>query len=144
MMTTSRVRIVDQEHERVGAWMATQGAAAWREGAVCIGCERDGELVAAAMFDFCNGASIFAHIAVTGRFNREWLWFICYYPFVQLGCQTVIGLVSSANAKARRFDEHFGFQLQCTLPGADLDGDLLIYTLRKEHCRFLNRRPSHE
>lgn len=142
MMTATQTRIVDQEHQRVGAWMHAQGAAAWREGATCIGCERNGHLVAAAMFDFCNGASIFAHIAITGRYSREWLWFICYYPFVQLGCQVVIGLVSSVNEKARRFDEHFGFQLQCAIPQADTDGALLIYTLRKDDCRFL-RRPSH-
>ena len=140
MMTATQTRIVDQEHQRVGDWMHAQGAAAWRDGATCIGCERDGQLVAGAMFDFCNGASIFAHIAVTGRFTREWLWFICYYPFVQLGCQVVIGLVPSVNEKARRFDEHFGFRLQCAIPQADTDGALLIYTLRKEDCRFLTRR----
>lgn len=136
-------RIVDTEHERVGKWMHEQGAASWREGATCIGCERNGQLVAGAMFDYCNGASIFAHIAVTGRFTREWLWFICYYPFVQLGCQVVIGLVPSTNLKARRFDEHFGFVLQAPIPQGDPDGDLLIYTLRKEDCRFLTRR-THE
>jgi len=140
MMTATSTRIVDQEHQRVGEWMHAQGAAAWRPEATCIGCERDGQLVAAAMFDYCNGASIFAHIAVTGRFTREWLWFICYYPFVQLGCQVVIGLVNETNHAAQRFDEHFGFRLQCAIPQADPDGALLIYTLRKEDCRFLTRR----
>ena len=142
MMTATPTRIVDQEHQRVGDWMHEQGAAAWREGATCIGCERDGQLVAAAMFDYCNGASVFAHIAITGKYTREWLWFICYYPFVQLGCEVVIGLVSSANEKAQRFDEHFGFTRQAAITGADPDGSLLIYTLRKEQCRFL-RRPHH-
>lgn len=141
MLTSTHTRIVDQEPQYVGDWMHAQGAARYREGATCIGCERDGQLVAGAMFDYCNGASIFAHIAVTGRFTKDWLWFICYYPFVQLGCQVVIGLLSSVNTKAILFDENFGFRQQCRIPNADTDGDLLIYALQKDDCRFLTRRP---
>lgn len=137
MITASRTAIIDQDSPRVGTWMHQQGSGFYRDGAACIGLERDGQLVAGAMFDYCNGASIFAHIAVTGQITREWLWFICYYPFVQLGCHVVIGLVPSSNEKARRFDEHFGFKLQTAIPGGDPDGSLLIYTLRKEECRFL-------
>ena len=132
-------RIIGSDHARVGAWMKAQGSAAYRDGSTCIGLEHNGEIVAGALFDFCNGASIFAHIAITGRITREWLWFICYYPFVQLRCRVVIGLVPSENKAARRFDEHFGFRLQTTIAGADLAGDLCIYTLKKEDCRFLTR-----
>ena len=136
----SASRIIDTEHERLGTWMHAQGAGRWRQGATCIGLERHGEIVASAMFDWYNGASIFAHIAVTGRISHEWLHRICHYPFVQLQCQVVIGLVSSTNLAAQRFDEHFGFQKQVTLPGADTHGDLLIYTLQKADCRFITRR----
>ena len=136
----SAPRIIDTDHERLGTWMHEHGAARWRQGATCIGLERHGQLVASAMFDYYNGASIFAHIAVTGRLSHEWLHRICHYPFVQLQCQVVIGLVSSTNLAAQRFDEHFGFKKQVTIPGADPDGDTLIYTLQKADCRFLTRR----
>jgi hypothetical protein len=140
MMTATTTAIIDQDHARVGAWMQTQGAGYYRDGATCVGCERDGSLVAGAMFDYCNGASIFAHVAVTGPITRDWLWYICYYPFVQCGCEVVIGLVPSVNTKSRQFVEHFGFTIQTAIPGADPDGALLIYTLRKHDCRFLTRR----
>jgi hypothetical protein len=136
-------QIIDRDPARVGAWMQQQAAAFYRDGAACIGLEHDGQLVAGALFDYCNGASIFGHIAITGRITREWLWFISYYPFVQCGREVVIGLVPAANLKARRFDEHFGFKLLGGVPGGDPGGDLLIYTLSRADCRFL-RRPSHE
>lgn len=132
---------VSNDPVRVGKWMREQGSQAYRDGSTCIGLERNGEIVAGALFDFCNGASIFAHIAITGCITREWLWFICYYPFVQLRCHVLIGLVSSENKAARRFVEHFGFRLQTTIAKADLAGDLCIYTLKKEECRFLTIGP---
>ena len=134
-------RILDQDHARVGAWMQAQGAGYWRDGATCIGLEREGAIVAGAMFDYYNGASIFAHIAIAGRITKEWLWFICHYPFEQLRCNVVIGLVSQSNDAAQQFDEHFGFRPALTIPRADPSGDLIIYTLRKEDCRFLRRVP---
>lgn len=138
-LTASSTKILDQDHARVGAWMGTHGAGYYRDGTTCIGLEREGKIVAAAMYDGFNGSSIFAHIAITGKMTREWLWFICYYPFVQLKCEVVIGLVSSANHAAQRFDEHFGFVKQCVIPGGDPQGDLIIYALRKADCRFLTK-----
>lgn len=138
-LLTSSTRIIDTDPERVGTWMEIQGAAPYRHGVACIGLERDGALVAGAMYDGYNGTSIFAHIAITGRITSEWLWFICYYPFVQLGCNVIIGLVDEANLEARRFDEHFGFIEQIRIPHAAPGGALLIYTLTKADCRFLRR-----
>ena len=138
----SHTRILDKDPVTVGHWMHAHGAAPYREGVTCIGLERDGSLVAGAMFDGFNGASIFAHIAITGQITREWLWFISYYPFVQLGCQVVIGLVNETNLAAQRFDEHFGFVEQARIPHAAPGGALIIYALKKAECRFL-RRPAH-
>ena len=140
MLTVTRAaQIIDHDHARIGAWMQAQGAGYWRDGATCIGLERDGRIVAAAMFDYYNGASIFAHIAIRGRISKEWLYRICHYPFVQLGCQVVIGLVAEENLAAQQFDEHFGFTKAVTIPGADPSGSTYLYTLRKEQCRFLRR-----
>lgn len=133
-------RIIDTDHERVGAWMHAQGAAQWRDGSTCVGLERQGHLVAAVMYDCYNGASIFVHIAITGRLTPEWLWFVCHYPFAQLQCRVLIGVVASTNARSIRFVEHFGFRRRAMIPGADPTGDMLVYTLHRTDCRFLTRR----
>lgn len=138
-VVTPAWRIVDREHERVGRWMAERDGGHWREGATCVGLERRGELVAGVMYDWFNGASIYMHVAGVGRrwLTRQYLWYCFYYPFAQLGCEVVIGLVGEDNRDAQRFDEHLGFQLHTTIPGAHPSGALRVYVMRKENCRWL-------
>ena len=139
MVTMARAAILDQEHARVGRWMHQEGSGHWSDGATCIGLERDGALVAGVMFDFYNGSMIVANIVIRGPVTREWLWFICHYPFVQLHCQVVIGLVAEENIASHRFVQKFGFRHGLTIHDADPSGSLTLYTLRKEDCRFLRR-----
>lgn len=106
-----------------------------------IGLEQDGELIAVVLFDGYNGASICMHVAaVPGAhwMTREYLYFCFAYPFRQLGVKKILGLVGSGNLPARRFDEHLGFVLEATLKDAHPDGDLLVYGMHLEACRWLN------
>lgn len=110
--------------------------------AVGIGLERDGELIAGVKFDNWNRASICMHVAASGSrwMTREYLWFCFYYPFVQLGVKKILGVVAESNHAARRFDEHLGFKLEYSMPDMHPDGALLLYTMTKDQCRFLEMR----
>ena len=57
-----------------------------------------------------------------------------------MGARRLTGLVASDNHAARRFDEHIGFKLEATLVDACPTGDLLVYAMRREDCRWLNIR----
>lgn len=96
--------------------------------------------LAACLFEGCNGASIMLHIAANGKrwMNREYLWFVFYYPFIQLGINKIISPVEGGNAACRTFIEHIGFTLEATLKDAAPQGDLLIYTMTKDQCKWLN------
>lgn len=125
------------DNDRVGMWMHSLGASEYRTGMQCIGLEKDGEIVAATAYDFCNGKSIYTHIAINGPVTKEWLRVIFEYPFQQLGCDVLIGLVSEANEKCRSLVKHMGFRLQCWIPDADPSGALLIFTMRRKQCKYL-------
>ena len=146
MNAVQSFRIIDKDPERCGPWIQDHGGGYYREGTTCIGLERNGTLVAGVMYDYFNGASLYMHVAAIGKhwLNREFLWFSFYYPFVQLGARVIIGLVESENLQARKFDEHLGFRLNQSIPDASPSGDLLIYTMKKEDCRWLNLRKLHE
>lgn len=133
-------RIVDTDHARVGAWMHRFLPGTWREGATCIGLERNGELVAATLYDGCNGASIYSNIVIDGLVSREWLWFIFYYPFVQLNVNVILGLVAKNNVKSQHLVEHLGFHLLTEIPDADPSGATLLYTMPKQRCKWIRRR----
>ena len=54
------------------------------------------------------------------------------YPFEQLGCERITGLVLEDNKAARKFDEGVGFQLEGTIRKAHQGKNILIYGLLRE------------
>lgn len=133
-------RIVFKENDRVGSWMQEHGGGYYRVGSQCIGLEENGTLIAGVMYDWHNGASIYMHVAAVGRhwLSQEFLRICFDYPFNQLKCNVVIGIVAEDNTRAQRFDEHLGFSIEHRIKNADPSGDMIIYTMRKENCRWIN------
>lgn len=106
-----------------------------------LGLERDGELVAGVVYEGYNQHNVWMHVAaVPGRswLNRNFLRYCFEYPFNELGCSRVSGYVEASNLDARRFDEHLGFKQEAVLKDAASDGgDVILYVMRREDCRFL-------
>jgi len=105
-----------------------------------IGLAENGELIAGVVYEDFNGRSVTAHIAAKpGRrwMTKEFLAVIFDYPFNQLKVEKLIGVVPSGNLEARRLDEHFGFTIEARLKDCHPTGDLLIYTMRRDQCRWL-------
>ncbi len=112
-----------------------------------IGIKRDGVIVGGVAYDGFNGANINIHVASDGSkswINREFLWYVFYYPFNKLGCNRVTGVVPSYNKPAIQFDEAVGFELEATLKDAHPLGDLLIYKMTPDKCIWLKRRGKYE
>jgi len=112
-----------------------------------IGLKRDGKIVGGVAYDGFNGANINIHVASDGSrswLNREFLWYVFYFPFVELGCKRVTGVVPSYNEGAIHFDEKVGFEFETTLKDAHPKGDLLIYKMTPDKCKWLARRGKYE
>jgi RimJ/RimL family protein N-acetyltransferase len=108
-----------------------------------IGRLKDGKLVAGVLYEDCNGANVFCHIAGEGSgwMNRQFLSIIFDYPFRQLGVKRISGVVEASNAAARKLDEHLGFELEAILHDAHPKGDLYIYKMTADQCRWLKDLP---
>ena len=107
-----------------------------------IGWERDGALVAGVAYAEWNGVNVVAHIASDG--SRRWLTrtflnVIFDYPFRQLGVRRITACVGEGNSDSRRFLLHLGFVHEATLRGAHPTGDLLVYVLWKEKCKWISQ-----
>lgn len=91
------------------------------------------------MYDWHNGASIYTHIAVADKraLGRDFLGAIFRYPFVQLNCLALIGLVAGDNAASMHLVVRLGFRLEHTIRDAHPSGELHIYTMRRNECRWL-------
>lgn len=109
--------------------------------AVGIGIERNGQLIAGVAYNEFNGVNINMHVsALPGviwakpEYMRAWF----DYPFNKAKVKRVTGLVGEGNKAARKFDEHVGFELETTLKRAHPTGDLLVYVMWKERCRWIS------
>lgn len=106
-----------------------------------VGLEKDGELIAGALYEGFNGQNVWAHLAgKPGKrwMNRQFLWYGFHYPFNEMGVKRISGYVNASNTEARRLNEHFGYQEEARLKGAAPDGgDVILYVMWRENCRFL-------
>lgn len=143
LLTPPRYRIVTNESERVANWVGERlGGRHISDASQAIGHERDGELIAGVLYDGYNGRSICMHVAGEGkRWITRMFLFACFdYPFNVVGVHKIIGLVDESNSDARRLDEHLGFVHEATITQASPGGDLLVYSMTREQCRFLGER----
>lgn len=126
---------------RVFAFVSEQMPMAAVAGMKGIGLEKDGELIAGALYEGFNGQNVWAHLAgKPGKrwMNREFLWYGFHYPFNEMGVKRISGYVNASNTDARRLNEHFGYQEEARLKGAAPDGgDVILYVMWRENCRFL-------
>lgn len=105
-----------------------------------IGLEKDGKLIAGVVYDNYTKATIFMHIAIEKgeRISRNFLWYMFYYPFVELGVKALRGMIPESNKESINFASGLkGSQLEARLVDAHPDGDMLIYRMFKKDCKYL-------
>jgi len=112
----------------------------WQKGIVQ---KKDGEIIAAVLYQDFNSSNVFVHVAgIPGRRwgTKQFLLETMYYPFITLGCKRMTGWVEADNAAAIQFDEHLGFTREATLKGAGQYGqDVHLYVMHREDCRHIRR-----
>jgi RimJ/RimL family protein N-acetyltransferase len=105
-----------------------------------IGIVRNGKIVGAALY------SNYEHPNIVGTFvttspnwaSRQVIKEIFHYPFVQLGCKRVTGMIEENNATAREFFERLGFKQEARLEDWFTSGAGICYALfAKDAARWL-------
>lgn len=123
--------------EIVGPWVARQAGWRWTpQRGTALGLVIGDSLVAGVVYEDWNRVNVVCHIAAK-RLTPNYMRAIFYYPFVQLECKRITAPVTCSNTKARRFVEKLGFEVEATLDQAHIDGDIYIYRMRKEKCKWL-------
>ena len=125
----------------VGLWVADKMNGSFSSATgTAIGLEKDDCLIAGVMFENWNQQSITAHMAITGKLTRSFIGAIFRYAFGKCGVHKVICPISSGNAKSNKFAKKLGFTEEARLCDAAPDGDIILYTLKKDDCRFLGEQ----
>jgi RimJ/RimL family protein N-acetyltransferase len=104
-----------------------------------IGLKRDGEIIAATIYNYYSGSSVaMSFAAIPGKrwLTRDYLNAIFRYPFVQLGVRRVTGYVATRNFASVRFAYKLGGKLEGVMRHALPDDDLLVFGLLREECKY--------
>jgi RimJ/RimL family protein N-acetyltransferase len=127
------------DRDRVGAWVVDRVpyVDSWGE-YTAIGLERNGELVAGAVFNHYTEANLCVSWAANrGAITRGYLRAIFRYTFVQLGCRRVTGYIASRNDDSLKFATKVGAKFEGIMKHALPDDDLVIMGILREDCRWL-------
>lgn len=133
--------IVFGPHDVLGAWLCQRIQYVPTPNLRCLGnITEDGKIIGVVGFDNWNGASCQMHVAGEGNWvSREFLRCTFDYAFNTAKLNVVIGAVPSGNKRALKFDKHVGFTEVASIEGGHPDGSLVILSLRREDCRYLER-----
>lgn len=128
--------------DRVGPWVCERAGGTWVKGrGTAIGRLVDGELVAGVLYEDYTGPNVVCHIAGEGNWaTRGYLGVIFDYPFNQLGVKRITVPVCSRNDKCIALVTRMGFTIEARLSQATPEGDLLLFAMFKDECRFLGGR----
>lgn len=126
------------DHAANHVFLAARCIAPDIERSTSIGLERDGKLVAVAMYDQHNGPNVYVHVASDTKVpHRGFLYYCCAYPFIVLSAKRMTGTILHTNHKSLRLARHIGFEEEFVMKNGHLGGDLVYMVLWKERCRFL-------
>lgn len=100
---------------------------------------RNGKLLGGCVFQNYTGYSIGMHTAgfVQRWINRDLLWICFHYPFVQLECEYIFGLVPAFNLKAVEFNRNIGFTEVARIDHVFHEGSMIVMRMHRDECRHL-------
>ena len=125
----------------IGYWVADQlSSAFFADKSVAIGLLKDDKIVAGVIYENWNGVSWVVHMATVGRLTPGFMFAMCDYPFNTCNAHKVIAPVEIGNIKSANLVKKMGFVPEAVLKDCHPNGDLVLYTLKKSDCRFLEGR----
>lgn len=126
---------------RVARWVArmVEGDALGAQSAV--GWLRDDVLTCGVFYENFTGRSITATIAISpgAVVPKDFLWAIFNYPFNQLKVFKIFAMVGETNLRSQRLVEKMGFVRETVICDYYPDGDMFVYAMTKQQCRFLEK-----
>ena len=124
-----------------GHWTAGQTKGKYFEAnSQSIGLKRNDEFVAGVIYENWNRRTITCHIAISGWLTPKYLAVIFDYPFNMCKVKKIIVPVDSTNSKSINLVEKMGFTEEARIKDGMADGDMILYTLAKNDCKYLGER----
>lgn len=101
-----------------------------------------GRFLGGFIFTGYTGSMVMTHMAGVGGHwcSPELMWVIFDYCFEQLGVKKVLCTVGSNNTKSLEQVQRAGFRHEYTIEDGIPDGSLIMFSMLRENCKWLNLR----
>jgi hypothetical protein len=131
--------IVTDRQEELGRWMEERlKRPYYQDGAIYIGYEVNGIIKCVSSFRGYNEVAMTVGVAVDNqRLYLPFLKFSFWYPFCQLNVKKLISIVNEGNNASVRINSHMGFVEETRIKDACKDGDVIIFSMTKEQCKYI-------
>ena len=135
-------RLIFGADDYLKKWVAKQIGIDGFGPSVAIGVQRDGEIIAAAVFHDLREGQIVASIAATSRrwASRSVLHALFAYPFKQVGAHRLLVQCSEANEKAMKMNRQLGFTQEGRLRQLYKPHNAVLWGMLREECKWIKEK----
>lgn len=133
------VTTLDQNSLR--KWLSKVGEFNYPQETMCIGQEKDGELIAVVGYNNVTTNSCQIHVASTDVYwlNKDLLFAIFDYPFNKLKVKVILAPICKENVKSLNLCRKLGFEQVGEIPYGHSNGDLIVVAMKRNQCKWLQQ-----
>ena len=137
-------QIVTENQSYLREWLSEVGKYDYSQNTACIGQEKDGKLIAVVGYNSFLPNSCQMHIASTDVLwpTKDFLFAVFDYPFNKLKVKVIIAPICKDNVKSLNLCRKLGFEHVADIPYGHPDGDLIIVTMKRNQCKWLQQGES--
>lgn len=134
-------RITTENQPKLLDWLRKHGEGQFLETTMCIGQEKDGELIGVAGYSNFYPKSCQFHVGSTSPYwvTKDLLFAMFDYPFNKLKVEVIIAPICKENKKSLNFGRKLGFQQVADIPYAHPNGDLIVMIMKRNQCKWLQQ-----
>ena len=137
-------QIVTENQSKLRRWLSEAGKYDYSQNTACIGQEKDGKLIAVVGYSNFLPNSCQMHIASTDVLwpTKDFLFAVFDYPFNKLEVKVIIAPICKGNVKPLNMCRKLGFEQVADIPYGHPDGDLIVVTMKRNQCKWLQQGES--
>ena len=139
-------RVTTKNQEELRSWINKHGVGEFDEKTMCIGQEKDGELIGVVAYTNFYPKVCQFHVGATTEYwvTKELLAAMFDYPFNKLEVEVILAPIAKDNIKSLTFGRKLGFQQVADIPYGLGDGDLIVMAMKRNQCKWLQQGEGNE
>jgi len=130
--------VTTKNQDKLRSWLCSKGGEDYPVETMCIGQEKDGELIAVVGYNQFTKENCQIHVASTNVYwlSKFLLFAIFDYPFNKVKVEVILAPIVKGNVKSLNLCRKLGFVV------AETTNDLVIMSMKRNQCKWLQQGES--